>query len=245
MTGYHLYDAASRLQDGDDLHLVYDFWNDGRQVLLVMSQARSDLYHVTKQSHYLINASIHHRWKLTITSTSLSPFPVRQSICDQSRKPQLDLRCMDACDIGTDGDAVIIAMGVGRTVFLVFGSHLGYNQVLWKQHALYLKSDIMDVSIGIHTQESATLLVGTRAGMVHAYSMSMGDSLDVEPQESAYEYRPHGSVCHLSFVCGSEFLCAYSNGDLILGDVSRMRCQPSRKFLGHCNHFRQGLVRTA
>ena len=244
MTGNHLYDASSRLQDEDELQSVYNFWQRDQQLLVIMSQAQCDLYHITKQSHYLINASMHHRWRLTITSTSASPFSIRESICDYSRRPQLDLRCMDACDIGSGGESVLIALGVGQTVFLIIGSHLGYSNALWRQHSLPLKSDIMDGSVGARTQRNATLLVGTRAGTIHLYTLNIDDNLTVDTEDSHYKFRPRGSVCHLSFVYGSEFLCAYSNGDLILGDVSRMFCQPTRAFRGHCNHFRQGLVCT-
>lgn len=244
MMGNDLYGASSRIQDGDELHSVYDFWHHDKHILLVISQAQNDLYHITKHSQYLINVSMHQRWKLTITSTSASPFPIHQSIIDPTRKPILDLRCMDASDIGSDGDAVLVAMGVGRSVFLVLATHLSHGQVHWQQHSFHWKSDVMDVSIGAWTRQHAILLVGTRAGSIVSYSISVEGTLVVHPQLYHYAYKSSGSVCHLSFVRGSEFVCAYSNGDLLLGDASRMHCQPTRMFRGHSNHFRQGLVRT-
>lgn len=243
MTGHQLYDGPSRLQEAGDLHSVYDFWDNGRQVLFIVSQAQSDLYHMTSRSQFLLNVSMQNRWKLTITSSSASPFPLQQSFYDTSRKPPLDLRCMDACDMGTDGDALLVAMGVGRTVFLVLGRCLGSTSAHWQQHAIFMKSDVMNVSIGVQTHRDATLLVGTRAGVIHSYTISTDDLLRVDSPAHQYAFKSHGSVCHLSFVQGPEFVCAYSNGDLLLGDITRMHCKPTRVFRGHCNHFRQGLVR--
>ena len=86
-------------QDNDCEHLV------------LLSSASQTWYTCTRTSQLLIEVSMHKRWILSLTSTSDSPYRVQVSFRDPSRKPQGDIRCIDAVDL--DASRVLIAISAG------------------------------------------------------------------------------------------------------------------------------------
>ena len=214
-------------QDNDYEHLV------------LLSSASQTSYTCASASQLLVEVSMHKRWALSLTSTCNSPYRVQVSFRDPSRKPQGDLRCIDAVDL--DASRVLIAIGAGRHVHLVQVRIMAEKQADWHMYTKEYPSDVMCVSIRSSGASACVdVLCGLRSGSIH--TIRSGPDHTWLPG-TTFSFVSKGALCHIQCIHDTLFVAAYTNGDLVMGDIARMRDAPLRFFKGHVNQFMQGLVR--
>lgn len=238
--GTGLQDEPSRLSTGPYFtrSQILPQENDYEHLVL-LSSASQTRYACTSTSQLLVEVSMHTRWVLSLTSTCDSPYRVQVSFHDPSRKPQGDIRCIDAVDL--DASRMLIAIGAGRRVHLVQVHILAEKQADWHMYTKEYPSDVMCVTIRSSGASTCTdVLCGLRSGNIQ--TMRMGPD-DTWLPEITFSFASKGALCHIQCVHDTLFVAAYTNGDLVMGDITRMRDAPLRFFKGHVNQFMQGLVR--
>ena len=238
---------GTRLQDEPSCLLLGPYFsrsqilpqNNDCEHLVLLSSASQTWYTCTKTSQLLIEVSMHKRWILSLTSTSDSPYRVQVSFRDPSRKPQGDIRCIDAVDLAAS--RVLIAISAGRHVHLVQVRIMAERQADWCMYTKDYPSDVMCVSIrSSGASACADVLCGLRSGSIH--TIRSGPDHTWLPG-TTFSFVSKGALCHIQCIQDTLFVAAYTNGDLVMGDLARMRDAPLRFFKGHVNQFMQGLVR--
>ena len=234
--GVGLNEPPSRLCADDYFARSLFTVHEGLEQLMIVSRALRTLYTFTETSKLLIEVSVTQRWMLTIASTSKSRKPVFMSICDPSTNPQQDVRCIGASDILTEhGPEVLVAVGAGRFLHLVTVHLRGACSTTHPHvHTVAFPSDVMSVTL-----HRTDVLVGLRSGRVHTLSP---DHEHTWQSGQKFSFVSKGATCHVQFVDDTLFLAAYTNGDLVMGDLARMNDAPLRTYVGHTNQFMQGLV---
>lgn len=238
--GTGLQDEPSCLSTGTyfDRSQIFPHENDYERLVL-LSSASQTWYTCTSTSRLLVEVAIRARWVLSLTSMCDSPYRAQVSFHDPSRKPQGDIRCIDAVDL--DASRVLIAIGAGRHVHLVRVHIMAEKQADWHMYTKDYPSDVMCVSIRSSDASTYTdVLCGLRSGSIQ--TVRMGPNHTWMPG-TAFSFASKGALCHIQCIHDTLFVAAYTNGDLVMGDIARMRDAPLRFFKGHINQFMQGLVR--
>lgn len=241
LQGKHLIMPPSCLCSGSHYARSQLTDHETHEELILRSPAPQTWYTFTDKSKLLVEVTLDTRWAISITSTHESPFSVHVTL-DPSKKPLMDIRCIDAVDLQSSHNDILVAIGAGRFIYMIHASLAHERQADWCIHSEQCPSDVMCVAI---CRPLATLpahvLCGLRSGAIHGMYMGLDHSWR---SESIFSFVSSGALCHVQFIHDTFFVAAYTNGDLVMGDYARMHDAPIRHYVGHRNKFMQGLVST-
>lgn len=116
------------------------------------------------------------------------------------------------------------------------------DECLWAHQHVVVGSDVMSVSLAEGAEATAcSLLAGLRSGTVLRHAVGPANLSIALGSRETFPFQSRGAVTHVVPINDREFISAYTNGDLVLGDMSRFSEPPARRFAGHQNRYLQGL----
>lgn len=205
----------------DDTYDAAAFVGDAHEPLAVIPPATHAPLYLWMADGDVLRIDVADRWRATLCSTSKSASRVHATFSDPSVRPNRELKCATL----TGRTAVF---GTGGAVQIVRVKRHNVK-IDWSHCALTFPSDVIDVCA-----YRRYALVGLRSGRIARVTLGK------KPHVSAnFSYHSAGAVTRLALASESEFVVAYTNGDLILGDIHTMR--PIRHFSEHQNKFMFGL----